>query len=212
MSIIHQQYVIVCPHSCWSVRTQIQSRSGHLGVRLSQCGLCRGIRVCLLHEGVHWPCPYPLHPRRCLLLCLHVSIPSVIVSYATARGHSFKLAKTFCKHTFTQYCFTYRNVSVWNSMPEIFFGLKHPLALSATCVHVTLLWTARMGLLSTLLDVPHPPCYMCMFMSCDMMHYNNIIIIVIIIACKNVSAFFIPTVITGRSNIVTRWIRFSIEL
>jgi hypothetical protein len=41
-----------------------------------------------------------------------------VMSTSITRGHSFKLAKTFCKHTFAQHFFTYRVVNIWNSLPE----------------------------------------------------------------------------------------------
>jgi hypothetical protein len=35
-----------------------------------------------------------------------------VISNSVTRGHSFKLSKTFCKHTFAQHCFAYRVVNV----------------------------------------------------------------------------------------------------
>jgi hypothetical protein len=55
------------------------------------------------------------------------------MSNATARGHSFKLAKPFCKLTFAQHFFACKVVNVWNSLPEnvvcakTLAGFKHNL-------------------------------------------------------------------------------------
>jgi hypothetical protein len=51
------------------------------------------------------------------LLNVHCNEFFVLSNLAT-RGHSFKLSKTFCKHTFAQHGFAYRVVNVWNGLPE----------------------------------------------------------------------------------------------